>query len=71
MIIACIISFVIGAIAGIVGRLLLAMKLSGMTFDELSEFGQMGITASRNRTSTLTLCADDGYTGIMIFEKEE
>lgn len=71
MIIACIISFVIGVAATVIGWALLAMKLTGMTFDELSEFGRIGWIASANRTSTLTLCTDDGYSDIMIFEEKE
>lgn len=71
MIIACIISFAIGVIVALIGWALISMKITGMTFDEMSEFGYMGITASQNRTSTVTLCTDDGYTDIMLFEEKE
>lgn len=69
MVIAIIVAFIMGMIVALVGNTLFAMKVSGMTYDELSEFGSLGLNASANRASTLTLCTDDGRSDIMFFEK--
>lgn len=69
MVIAIIVAFIMGMIVAIVGIQLFAMTISGMTYDELSEFGSLGLNASANRASTLTLCTDDGRSDIMLFEK--
>ena len=69
MVIAIIVAFIMGMIVGVIGFVLYAMKISGMTYDELSEFGSLGLNASANRASTLTLCTDDGHSDIMLFEK--
>ena len=69
MVIAIIVAFIMGMIVALVGNTLFAMKVSGMTYDELSEFGSLGLNASANRASTLTLYTDDGRSSIMFFEK--
>lgn len=69
MVIAIIVSFIMGMIVALVGNTLFAMKASGMTYDELLEFRSLGLDASANRVSTLTLCTDDGRSDIMFFEK--
>lgn len=69
MVIAIIVSFIMGMIVVLIGNTLFAMKASGMTYDELLEFGSLGLDASANRDSALTLCTDDGRSDIMFFEK--
>ena len=45
-----------------------AKRLYNMSSGEMAEFVEIGVKAGHNRTSTITLCTDDGNTDFMILE---
>ena len=69
LVIAIIVSFIAGIWIGWTGIRLYVLHASGMSMDEIEEAGNMLYKASTNRTSTLTLCTEDGGSDVMIFEK--
>ena len=69
LVIAIIVSFIAGVWVGWTGIKLYAVHVSGLSMDEIEEAGDMLYKASTNRTSTLTLCTENGDSDIMIFEK--
>ena len=69
LVIAIIVSFIAGVWIGWIGIRLYVLHASGMSMDEIEEAGNMLSKASTNRTSTLTLCTEDGRSDVMIFEK--
>ena len=69
LVIAIIVSFIAGVWVGWTGIKLYAVRVSGLSMDEIEEAGDMLYKASTNRTSTLTLCTENGDSDIMIFEK--
>ena len=69
LVIAIIVSFIAGVWVGWKGIRLYAAHVSGLSMDEIEEAGDMLYKASTNRTSTLTLCTEDGGSDVMIFEK--
>ena len=69
LVIVIIVSFIAGVWIGWTGIRLYAAHVSGLSMDEFKEAGDMLYKASTNRTSTLTLCTEDGGSDVMIFEK--
>ena len=69
LVIAIIVSFIAGIWIGWTGIRLYVLHASGMSMDEIEEAGDMLYKASTNRTSTLTLCTENGDSDVMIFEK--
>ena len=68
LVIAFIGTFIMGA-AAMFGLLYAFAKwLYNMSSDEIAEFVEIGVKAGHNRTSTITLCTDDGDTDFMILE---
>ena len=68
LVIAIIVSFIAGVWIGWKGIRLYAAHVSGLSMDEIEEAGDMLYKASTNRTSTLTMCTEDGGSDVMIFE---
>lgn len=69
LVIAIIVSFIVGVWVGWKGIRLYAAHVSGLSMDEIEEAGDMLCKAANNRTSTLTLCTENGDSDVMIFEK--
>ena len=69
LVIAIVVSFIAGVWIGWKGIRLYAAHVIGLSMDEIEEAGDMLYKASTNRTSTLTLCTEDGGSDVMIFEK--
>ena len=59
LVIAFIVVFIVGAIAGIVGEVLYAKHIMNMTFDEMGRCGDMLIKAGNNRESMIELTIDN------------
>lgn len=68
LVIAFIATFIMGAIAMFGFLEAFAKHFYNMTSDEMAEFAELGAKAGHNRTSTLTLCTDDGDTDVMLLE---
>ena len=69
LVIAIVVSFIAGVWIGWKGIRLYAAHVIGLSMDAIEEAGDMLYKASTNRTSTLTLCTEDGGSDVMIFEK--
>ena len=68
LVIAFITTFIMGA-AAMFGLLHVCAKyVYNMSYDEMAEFADIGVKAGHNRTSTITLCTEDGDTDFMILE---
>jgi hypothetical protein len=61
---------VIGIIVGAVGTVVYAMIISGMSYDELCDCGDLLLDASQNRESTIVLYHDDDELGRVVLEDE-
>ena len=68
LVIAFIATFIMGAIAMFGLLYVFAKHFYNMSYDEMAEFVELGVKAGHNRTSTLTLCTEDGDTDFMILE---
>ena len=53
LVIGLIVGFVLGMVAGTVGVVLFSKKVTNMTFDEMSDCGQLLMDAGNNRESTI------------------
>lgn len=56
--IAFIAVFIIGAVAGLFGIILLGKRYTNMTWNEMSDAGILMIAAGQNRESSLVFCKD-------------
>ena len=61
LVIAFIVVFILGAIAGIGGMIILASKWGNMNFDEICEVGGLMIEAGNNRESRIELTYDGDF----------
>lgn len=64
------IGLVIGTIIGYIGTVVYAMKVSGMSLEEMADCGDLLIDASQNRESAIVLYHDDGELSRVVLEEK-
>lgn len=66
--IGLIVGLVFGTIIGFIGTVVFAMKISGMSYDEMADCGSLMIDAGQNRESAIVLYHDDDELGRVVLE---